>query len=96
MLDRNTFRGRALADVLIEETTNSSEKIEVSLFIYSAEISKIILQKNVKCQVYCCNEDAPGDISDKRFCGQGVSCLTVCGEGAQDDDIVENVDSDES
>lgn len=57
VLDRNTFRGRALADVLIEETTNSAEKIEV----------------------YCCSEEA-GDISDKRFCGQGVSCLTVCGE----------------
>ena len=53
---------------------------------------------NMKCQVYCCNEEV-GDISDKRFCGQGVSCLTVCGEGAQYDemhDIVENenVDSD--
>ena len=31
MLDRRTFRGRALADTLIEQTTNSDEQMEVSL-----------------------------------------------------------------
>ena len=38
VLDRRTFRGRALADPLIEQTTNSDEQIEVSLSIYSKDI----------------------------------------------------------
>ena len=32
-----------------------------------------------KWQVYCCG-DEPG-VSETKYCGQGVSCLTVCGEG---------------
>ena len=56
----------------------------------------------MKWQVYCCGEE-PGEILEKKTCGQGVSCLTVCGIGGQDDEMYDwyswwghdNVDSDD-